>query len=50
MTSEWSREEDQLLREAIKTIGIKWEPIRLHMRTTRSLNSLIKRWHCKLKY
>ena len=46
----WTPDEDQLLREGVKKYGIKWELVKIYMKHIRSINSIIKRWHGKLKH
>jgi hypothetical protein len=48
--TKWTPEEDQLLREGVRKHGIKWENVKNFMRNIRSVNSIIKRWHGKVKY
>jgi len=48
--AKWTPEEDQLLREGVNKYGIKWEMVKSYMRDVRSINSIIKRWHGKIKY
>jgi hypothetical protein len=48
--AKWSGEEDQLLREGVRKFGIKWELVKSYMKNVRSINSIIKRWHGKIKY
>lgn len=48
--AKWSVEEDQLLREGVRKFGIKWELVKGYMKNVRSINSIIKRWHGKIKY
>ena len=39
-----------MLREGVKKFGIKWELVKNFMKNLRSINSIIKRWHGKIKY
>jgi hypothetical protein len=48
--AKWSPEEDELLRKGMQRYGIKWLLVKKHMRNLRSINSIIKRWHKKIKY
>lgn len=48
--AKWTPEEDQLVREGVSKYGIKWELVKGYMKNLRSINSIIKRWHGKIKY
>ena len=46
----WTAAEDSKLKEGIAKYGYKWQKIKAFMNHTRSINSLVKRWHYKVKY
>lgn len=48
--TKWTPEEDQLLRDGVKKHGTCWEEVNKFMKNLRSINSIIKRWHSKIKY
>lgn len=51
MLLKWSEEEDAELARIIRKYGTSdWALVRKHFRSNRSRDSVIKRWHGKLKY